>query len=113
MKSASPDKTRTTPPCEAAADQVATDASAAWRTWLTALTAKLADLAPFTAEIVTMILGFLAADHARGHRADPAPRRPAQGRQHRLALREVLLRGTAPASGAGRPRPICGSWAGC
>ena len=60
MKSTSPGKTRTTPPCEAAAGQLATDAPATGRTWLTALTAKLADLAPF-AEIVTVILGFPAA----------------------------------------------------
>ncbi len=60
MKSASPDKTRTMPPCEVTAGQVATDAPAAGRTGLTALTAKLADLAPFIAEIVTVILGFAA-----------------------------------------------------
>jgi hypothetical protein len=54
MKSASPDKKSTTPPCEAAADQVASEASAAGRAWL-------ADLAPFIAEIVTVILGFPAA----------------------------------------------------
>ena len=40
MKSTSPGKTRTTPPCEAAAGQLATDAPATERTWLTALTAK-------------------------------------------------------------------------
>jgi hypothetical protein len=48
MKSASPDKTCTTPPCEAPAAGA----------WLTALWVKLADLAPFTNEIVPMILGF-------------------------------------------------------
>jgi hypothetical protein len=58
MKSASPDKTSLTPPCEAAAGQVASEAPAARRAWLTALTAKLADLAPFIPEIVTVILGF-------------------------------------------------------
>jgi hypothetical protein len=56
MKSASPDKTPTTPPCEATAGQVATDAPAAGRSRLTAVTAKLAGLARFTAEIVTAIL---------------------------------------------------------
>jgi hypothetical protein len=61
MKSASPGKTCTTPPCEAAADQVASGAPAAGRAWLTALTVKLADLAPFTAEIVTAILEFAAS----------------------------------------------------
>jgi hypothetical protein len=61
MKSASPGKTRTTPPCEAAADQVASDASAAGRARLTALTPEFADLAQFIAEIVTLILGFPAA----------------------------------------------------
>jgi len=61
MKSASPDKTRPTPPCEAAADQVASDTPAARRARLTALGAKLADLAPFIPEIVTVILGFAAS----------------------------------------------------
>ena len=61
MKSTSPDKTCTTPPCEAAAGQVATDTSAAGRAWLTTLWVKLADLAPFTAEIVPVILGFPAS----------------------------------------------------
>jgi hypothetical protein len=58
VKTASPGKTRTTPPCEPAADQMARDASAAGRTRLTALTAKLDDLVPFIAEIVTVIVGF-------------------------------------------------------
>ena len=39
------------------ADQAAADASVAGNTRLTALTDKLADLAPFIAEIVTVILG--------------------------------------------------------
>jgi hypothetical protein len=48
------------PPGQMSADQAAAGASVAWRARLTALTAKLADLAPFTAEIVTVILGFPA-----------------------------------------------------
>ena len=56
MKSASPDKRRTTPPCEAAADRVAGDVPATGNARLTALTARLADLASFTAEIVAAIL---------------------------------------------------------
>ena len=61
MKNASPGKTCTTPPREAAAGQVASEAPAPGRAWLTALTVKLTDLAPFTAEIVPMILGFPAS----------------------------------------------------
>ena len=61
MKNPSPDKTCTTPPCEAAANQVASEAPAAGRAWLTALTVKLTELAPFTAEIVPMLLGFPAS----------------------------------------------------
>lgn len=61
MKNASPGKTCTTPPCEAVGDQVASEAPAARRAWLTALTVKLADLAPFTAEIVTVLLEFPAS----------------------------------------------------
>ena len=61
MKNASPDKTGTTPPGEAAADQAASEAPAPGRAWLTALTVKLTELAPFTAEIAPMILGFPAS----------------------------------------------------
>jgi hypothetical protein len=59
MKTPSPGKTCTTPACGAAADQMASEAPAAGRAWLTDLWVKLADLAPFTAEIVPVILGFL------------------------------------------------------
>jgi hypothetical protein len=58
MKNPSPDKTCTTPPCEAAAGQVASKAPAAGRAWLTAVRVKLIELGPVTAEIVPMILGF-------------------------------------------------------
>jgi hypothetical protein len=61
MKSASPGKTCTTLPCEAAADQVASEAPAATRAWFTALWVKLADLAPLTSEIVPLIFGFPAS----------------------------------------------------
>jgi hypothetical protein len=61
MKNASPDKACTTPPCEAAADQVASEAPATERAWLTALRVKLTELAPFTAEIVPLIFGFPAS----------------------------------------------------
>jgi hypothetical protein len=61
MKSASPGKTWTTPPCGAAGGQVTSEAPAAGRAWLTALKVKLADLVPFTADIVAAILGFLAS----------------------------------------------------
>jgi len=59
MNSAFPGKTCTTPPCEAAAGQVAGEA--AGRAWFTALWVKLADRAPFTAEIVPVIFGFPAS----------------------------------------------------
>jgi hypothetical protein len=58
MKNTSPGKTCTTPPCEAAAGQVAREAPASGRAWLTALWVKLADLAPLTSEIVPLIFGF-------------------------------------------------------
>lgn len=61
MKSTSPGKTCTTPPCEAAGDQVASETPAPGRAWLTALTVKLNELAPFTAEIVPVIFGFPAS----------------------------------------------------
>jgi hypothetical protein len=61
MKTPSPGKTCTTPPCEAAVDQVASEAPAAGRAWLTALWVKLADLTPFTTEIVPVIFGFPAS----------------------------------------------------
>jgi hypothetical protein len=61
MKNASPGKTYTTPPCEAAAGQVASAAPAPGRAWLAALRVTLTELAPFTAEIVPMILGFPAS----------------------------------------------------
>jgi hypothetical protein len=60
MKNASPGKTCTTPPCETAAGQVASEAPTG-RAWLTTLRVKLTELAPFTAEIVPMILGFPAS----------------------------------------------------
>ena len=59
MKIPSSGKTCTTPPCEAPADQVVSEAPAAGRAWLSDLWVKLADLAPFTAEIVPVIFGFL------------------------------------------------------
>jgi|HubBroStandDraft_4_1064222.scaffolds.fasta_scaffold1766997_1 hypothetical protein len=52
MKSASPGQTYATPPCEG---------PGTGRAWFTALWVKLADLAPFTNEIVPMILGFPAS----------------------------------------------------
>ncbi|HEV2251980.1 MAG TPA: hypothetical protein VGS06_02180 [Streptosporangiaceae bacterium] len=61
MKNASPDQTCTTPPCGAAADQVASEAPAPGRTWLTALRAGLTELEPVIAEIVPVILGFPAS----------------------------------------------------
>ena len=48
-------------PCDAAADQVAARRQVPGRTWLTDLRVKLTELAPFTAEIVPMILGFPAS----------------------------------------------------
>lgn len=61
MTNASTGKTYSTPPCEAAAGQVAGEAPAAGRAWLTALRVMLTELAPITAEIVPMILGFPAS----------------------------------------------------
>jgi hypothetical protein len=61
MKNASPSKTCMTPPCEAAAGQVASEAPAAGRAWLAALRVRLTELAPFTAEIVPLIFGFPAS----------------------------------------------------
>jgi hypothetical protein len=61
MKNASPDQTYTTPPCEAAADQVASDAPAVGRAWLTAVRVTLTELEPVIAEIVPMIFGFPAS----------------------------------------------------
>ena len=61
MKNASPAHTSTTPPCDAAAGQAASEALAPGRAWLTALRVTLTELAPITAEIVPMILGFPAS----------------------------------------------------
>jgi hypothetical protein len=61
MTNASTGKTYTTTPCEAAAGEVASEAPAAGRAWLTALRVMLTELAPVTAEIVPMILGFPAS----------------------------------------------------
>jgi hypothetical protein len=61
MTNASPGKTYTTTPCEAAAGQVASEAPEAGRSWLTALRVTLTELAPVAAEIVPMILGFPAS----------------------------------------------------
>jgi hypothetical protein len=61
MKSVSPGKTCMTPPCEAAAGQMASEAPAAGRSWLTALRVRLTELAPLTAEIVPLIFGFPAS----------------------------------------------------
>jgi hypothetical protein len=60
MKNVSPGKTYSTPPCEAAAGQVASEAPAAGWAWLAALRVTLTELAPLTAEIVPMIVGFLS-----------------------------------------------------
>ena len=61
MKTASPSKTYMTPPCEAAAGQVASEAPAPGKAWLTALRVTLTELEPVIAEIVPMILGFPAS----------------------------------------------------
>jgi hypothetical protein len=61
MKNASPDTTYTTPPCEAAAGQMASAAPAPGRAWLTALRLTLTELEPVIAEIVPMIFGFPAS----------------------------------------------------
>lgn len=61
MKNTSPDQTCTTPPCDAAADRVASEAPAPGRTWLTAVRVTLTELEPVIAEIVPMILGFPAS----------------------------------------------------
>ena len=61
MKNASPDQTYTTPPGEAAADQMASAAPAPGRAWLAALRVTLTELEPVIAEIVPMVLGFPAS----------------------------------------------------